>query len=387
MKFCLSFLINVFAVAFSFGQSTKNQEDLDFLYSKIVKLPSYKNQFSNKEKTGFKQKYNSLKVGIGSNNDLDLFMKLYALIAPVNDNHLGFYTNPKSDVKIFLNSTPLSINKDSLLKAAILKPENSVEGIYKVGNGQFVIDKVSYWYKVYSIENDKLKQFALLKETGINHFDYIFNFPNGILMLDRNVAYLNKRLTRTPFKKYKINDFANIAQTVERFVFKKVSNNLSYLRLGSFNASDKDLVVSNLFYNKIKDSLLTKNIIVDLRDNGGGAFKTSRVYLKILKQFKGKIHIIINNNTASNAEQFILKLKDDNNVVLYGETTKGMIAYGSNRGTTLKLPSGRFVFYPTDMNATKQHIKLENVGIKPDVLLNPFSKDWIEQVMDKIDVK
>lgn len=387
MKIFLSLILSLLVVTFTYGQSIENQQDLDFLYSKIIKLPSYKDQFNKKEKDNFKQKLDSLKLGTQDDSDLEFYLKLYSLLEPIKDNHLGLYSNPELGKKIYINSIPLKINRDSLLNIASQKPENSVEGLYKLSGDQFIIIKDADFYKILSLKNEKITQFALLRETAPNHFDFIFNDAKGIIILGRNYSYSNKRLTNTPFKKYLENDYVNIQEKAEKFGFKKINDTLTYLRLGTFDTSNENLATSTKFYSRIKDSLQAKHIIVDLRNNGGGGFKTSRVYLKLLKRHQGNIHIIINKNTVSNAEQFALKFKGYKNATLYGETTKGTIAYGNNSGTTFTLPSGRFVFYPTDMNTKKKYLQLENIGIKPDVLLDPFSKDWVEQVIDKINGK
>ena len=386
MKFFLSFLFSVLAVAFTFGQSTKNRQDLDFLYLKIVKLPSYKDQFSKKEKNNFKQKLDNLKIGIESDSDFELFLKLYSLVTSIKDNHLSLYANPESKNKINFNTEIFGLNLDSLKQIVKNKSDKSVEGIYKTGNYELLIYKDFEFFKLLNIKGAKPSVVGFLKETQPNHFDFISS-KNGLIYSSRNLVYINSRLSGTPFKKYELKDFVNIYPNEDEFQFKKINKNISYLRLGSFATFNENIVVSNKFYNRIKDSLITKNIIVDLRENGGGGFKTSKVYLNLLKSYKGKIHLIVNNFTISNAEQFVNELQNRTNVMIYGETTKGTIAYGNNRGTNFTLPSGRFVFYPTDMNARKRDLKFENVGVSPDVLLDPFLKDWVEQVMDKIDGK
>ena len=114
-----------------------------------------------------------------------------------------------------------------------------------------------------------------------------------------------------------------------------------------------------------------------MRNNGGGGYKTSRQFITFLKNFQGKVYIIQNGSTVSNAEQFIITLKEKEHIKTLGETTKGTITYGSNYGKTLTLPSNRFLFYPTDMRGLKKELAFESIGIKPDITLNPFKDDWI----------
>jgi C-terminal processing protease CtpA/Prc len=107
-------------------------------------------------------------------------------------------------------------------------------------------------------------------------------------------------------------------------------------------------------------------------------------FIAFLKKYKGKICLLQNGYTISNAEQFIIDLKDNKNVTTLGETTKGTITYGSNVSKTLTLPSKRFLFYPTDMNGRAKDLAYESIGIKPDVALDAFSEDWITQTLNYI---
>jgi C-terminal processing protease CtpA/Prc len=234
-----------------------------------------------------------------------------------------------------------------------------------------------------NIKSDKPTVVAFLKETEPNHFDFISN-RNGAIYTFRNLVYINKRLSSTPYKKYEGKDFVSIPSSEEKYQFRRLNQKTDYLRLGTFSSNNKKIAIATSFYESIKDSLTAKNVIVDLRDNTGGGFKTSQQFIKLLKKHMGNIHILVNNFTVSNAEQFVNELKDKSNVTTYGETTRGTLCYGNNRGTSYTLPSNRFVFYPTDMKARKKDLPFESIGSAPDVELNPFSGDWIKQTLDLI---
>jgi hypothetical protein len=76
----------------------------------------------------------------------------------------------------------------------------------------------------------------------------------------------------------------------------------------------------------------------------------------------------------------MLELKRLNNVNTLGHQTKGMLSYGSNYGKTEKLPSGKIVIYPTDMNNGSELLQYEDYGINPDIILKD-DMDWIQQVI------
>lgn len=102
---------------------------------------------------------------------------------------------------------------------------------------------------------------------------------------------------------------------------------------------------------------------------------------KALKLYRGKIYVLINNGTLSQAEIFTLKMVKLKNVTLVGQTTKGMLAYGSNYGKTITLPSGNFKYYPTDMRNSNKLLAYEGVGINPEIFLKN-DQHWIDQILE-----
>lgn len=158
---------------------------------------------------------------------------------------------------------------------------------------------------------------------------------------------------------------------------------MQYIYFGSFSNANDNVKAFKAFYSKYKNSFTAQHIIVDLRSNGGGNSKWSDPFLKLLRKSKAKIYVITNQFTASNGEQFTLKLKDKLNAVHLGQTTYGVIAYGINYSYTYNTPSGKFTILPTDMNYHK-YIAYEGYGIAPDITLN-FDKDWIVQTLQLIE--
>jgi C-terminal processing protease CtpA/Prc len=92
---------------------------------------------------------------------------------------------------------------------------------------------------------------------------------------------------------------------------------------------------------------------------------------------------LLNNETLSQAEILTLQLKKLKNVTTIGQTTKGMLTYGSNYGKRERLPSGRFEIYPTDMKGNAKLLQYEDYGINPDIFLRD-DRDWIEQTVEII---
>jgi C-terminal processing protease CtpA/Prc len=137
------------------------------------------------------------------------------------------------------------------------------------------------------------------------------------------------------------------------------------------------------FYDGVKDSVTSKRLIVDLRNNGGGGYKASGNFITMLQKYAmngGKIYIMVNNRTMSDAERFTIRLKGFDNVKVFGENTNGTIAYGNNTGRSDTLQSRKYRLYITDMPDQRNYVEYEDIGFTPDVLLNP-DKEWISQTL------
>jgi C-terminal processing protease CtpA/Prc len=181
-------------------------------------------------------------------------------------------------------------------------------------------------------------------------------------------------------------DYVNLPKNVPAFQFNQIDNSTQYLQIKHFSANPKQMALSESFHERIKDSLTAPNLIVDLRNNDGGAEKVSKKFLTLLKDYsrRGNIYILINYNTQSQGEIFTLELKELANVKVLGQTTMGKITYGSNYGTRQRLPSNKFEVYITDMKGTgKGLLAYESIGIKPDIEFHNQS-DWIGQVLGVI---
>jgi C-terminal processing protease CtpA/Prc len=173
-----------------------------------------------------------------------------------------------------------------------------------------------------------------------------------------------------------------IPDTVKKFYTYKINSSTRYVRLGDFMVNASNMKISKTFFNELKSSMNEKTILLDLRNNNGGGFMISKPFLKLFKKYsKGnEIKVLINRNTVSNSEQFVIRLKKCKNVTLYGEGTKGMVTYGSNYGKQIPLNSKGLFVYPTDMRGFKKDLHYETVGMQPDVYLSK-DIDWIEQVL------
>ena len=362
----------------AFAQQDQNQQDLDALYQAIQKMPSYKKLL--KGDANYQRLYEEVKGKVKDADEKTTFKQLSRLIYPINDNHLNFYRTPDSTLKSAYVTLPINI--DSLKKQLALKDKNELEGIYYMGDydfGLYTTDQQHY--KLVLLKNGILMSEII--KTPYGGYDCVqYGGRNVPYQLIKNVRLINGQLIGTPFMKSKEKKFSVLARSAENFEYKTLDEETDYLRLSSFNADNANIKKSEEFFKTIDGRLAAKYLIVDLRNNSGGAYKTSQKFIDLLKKYKGKIFILQNAQTVSNAEQVIIALKGQKNITTLGEQSKGMITFGSNYGKTVLLPSGRFTFYPTDMTGVDRDFAHESKGVDPDVLLDPYKSDWIEQTLE-----
>lgn len=361
------------------AQEEKNVADLDFLYQAIQQTPSYKDQL--KGDKNYQQLYEDLRKDLKTNDEFDVYKKLYKLIAPIKDNHFGFYKI--ADTTLKPNPLKLNINVDSLKHRLKDNPITNLEGIYKSGNQEVaVFAKNKEEIYVFHLESKTIMGF--LFKTPHQSLDYISlqNSNRGFVLL-RNLKFTNGNFRQLNLYRTDKPIFNNLAEGKDNFEFKHLTNDVDYLRLSSFYSSNTNIAIATKFFVSVKDSIHAPNLIVDVRNNSGGGFRTSQQFINFLGRYKGKVFILQNEKTASNAEKFIVRLKENKNVTTLGETTVGTLTYGSNYGKTLSFPNHKFYFYPTDSSG-KIDFKYENVGIVPQVILDPFTEDWILQSLKYI---
>lgn len=416
MRIVLVVVFYLFAIA-SNGQINTYLEDLAALKFVLQKTPSYKSQIKGDKQALFNSLYERLASDTTSNpHSFKYFYNLSQLIFPLKDNHLGFYQiavydNFKNKERIdsfigtkeFLDYPTFHINIDSLKNVLAKRPADSVEGIYNYGRFYSVglFKRVDKEYVGVIIDSDvnlwRKGQVAIhLYEYAPNLFKAIYGHPlSKIFILQTNEKYRNQSLVNSYFyssysldiysKQHRTVDYVNLSKNSSKFELKSINGDIQYLLLRSFQRHSITTQQSKNFYDSIKNVLTAKTLILDLRNNEGGATKESRKYLRLLKKFtrNGNLYVLLNNGTLSQAEIFILQLKKLKTVTTVGQTTKGMLAYGSNYGKRERLPSGRFEIYPTDMKGNAKLLQYEDYGITPDIILRD-DRDWIEQTVEII---
>ena len=388
--------------------------DLTALKSILQKTPSYKAQIKGDNLAYYTNLFNRLSAdSLNHTSDYQYFYHLSQLVFPLRDNHIGFhqvtdykhFQNKETieyfiTTKAFLDYPRININIDSLKITLEKRPANSIEGIYHY-------DK---FYSVGLFKNSDKEYIGVVVDSDINLWQvgqmamYLYEYQPNVykaiyghpltksFILQPVEKYRNQSLVNSYFytsyspaiysKDIQQVDHVNLPRDASKFAFKNINSTTQYLRIRSFQLNRATVLESGHFYDSIKNALTAPNLILDLRNNEGGSKKASKNYYKLVKKYskRGQVYVLLNNGTLSRAEIFTLQLNKLKNVTTLGQTTKGMLTYGSNYGKREKLPSGKFEVYPTDMKGSANLLQYEDKGIDPDIFLNSNS-DWIDQVV------
>jgi len=406
MKNSATLLIVFLLVSFNINAQSETCDcklDLDFVVEKIKKMPSYKKQIKNQKLIEFNATYNQLVSKMKQPISLiDCFQLLQEQLMIVNDIHANIYFEKKfltketiedetklSEFKIsdiFKNHPKTNRNLRELEIELAQKPASSLEGIYNYRD----IQKIGIYLSGNSKDLIGVVLESSVDNWGVGEIRFYATHTAGnkYNVFDYNITTRSPSMTKSlSFENGRLWSYKKVGNTLnhefapkenEDLEFKQLTNNVQYLYFGNFSNRNKKAFKS--FYKEVKGKLTAKNVIVDLRNNGGGNKKLSDPFLKLLKG--RRIFIITNSFTVSNAEQFTVKLKKLKGATHLGQVTMGAISYGMNYGYDYPTPSGFFRILPTDMDFHK-FIKYEGKGITPDIALS-FDKDWIEQTLEII---
>jgi peptidase S41-like protein len=330
----------------------------------------------------------------------------------------------------------IKIDTAALIPSLKSRPHPKVEGLYTSSSGILI--------GILETKPDTyigivLRQYSLLdvghillefKKSGNNTFNCVFH--TGLLAMNfqnafKEVEIKNGQIPGIGF--FKID--TQTAADSTPYSFRELDDSTNYIMLKSFERS----LIQELdsFYNSIDSIVQTKPyLIIDLRDNGGGAeacylslmkyiytrplqvdnvdvwvspdnikryeevhytqklidrMKAARPFI-FIPQTEGemerwtmdgtiypkKVAVIFNNKTGSAAEGMITYCTQSSKVITLGENSGGYIGYGDMMTTSI--PCGKYLLRST---TTRYHnnAKYEFVGISPMYNLQG-KEDWIE---------
>lgn len=363
----------------------KNCDCLDELdnTSKLIKnSKSYKTQI---KKAAIEIDFKIWKEGIKEeivNDSLSNFFcvgYLQKYISFINDRHNEIYFVPDK----------ISSSVPTYTKAidTTLKNNDEISGIYYAGSDKILVKKEndSVWYGINLKSNSdvwtKGKIRLRINKTKNDKFELFEFYKNGLLFYQKNINISNGRIYSTFWNK-KGKYFFN-KNHKENFVYDQINPSFDYIGIKTLNRTNSLIKEANKFYENNLDKLEKENLIIDLRNNGGGSINQAKTLLKSLKRNNAiqRIYVLINFKTASASELTALRLKEDKRTILVGENSRGMLEYGyGNQSFSTKTNCSEFEVVLSTEHNNSNLSKYEYIGIEPDFKLNNDT-DWVDQIM------
>ncbi len=398
--FLVLFICSLISNAYSQNEECNCMTDLKFLDEKIRKTPAYK-----VNKKAYSTSYSEVLKEVKSSRTIfDCHYLLNKLLMALNDNHSKVYgIEPGATKDITLNPESFSefkkselfntypkpnINLDSLEALLSTKSIAEIEGIYKKEDYMTIgvyRNQNNYNAIILNSESDVWQVGEIMYTLIPFGSDYLLSI-GGSLTSKRLIAH-TERLENgffyfMGFQKDSSQTNHSIKTLSDSTYYRiDLSDETTYIKIGSFNSWNPILSKAEKFYMSLDGNLNTPNLIVDLRNNGGGGERNSNILFKLLRDYvkRNRIYVLVNHRTLSNAEQFAQKLSALKNSQLFGTRTNGTLAYEIKNGN-YNLPCGNFVAVLTSKKHS-DYLEFESKGIKPDVTFN-IDKDWLLQLDD-----
>ncbi|MCX2476303.1 S41 family peptidase [Pedobacter sp. MC2016-05] len=253
--------------------------------------------------------------------------------------------------------------------------------------------------------------------------------PNGIWQkMDNEESYIEVKTST-----YSVN---------KKFIYKQVKEDIYYLGIPSFNTDARsfDSIIVNQIIPHLEENKIT-HLIIDLRNNVGGnssflslmrfAYEkpfsipgdflfaspkliqnyeisrnstrqailpklranlggfvqrdSLRIMLKENYRYPKTISIIVNENSASSSEYFLLLAKHSTKVKLYGRHTAGTLDYSELLGPEKLSCEGYSLMRPTTKSYWTDTSPIDNKGILPDIDLSFYpDNEWVDIILDKL---
>lgn len=327
---------------------------------------------------------------INARNELEYKLTVLELIARVHDTHANIWGwNNTLQRNKGLKYTPLKIR--------FVENKAVVSNYYdKVLGEQTGLFKGDIIEKIDNQTVDEIIKRKLKYSPASNYTTQLRNIARNLLRTNDSiikVEYIHDRKSETTklktYSSNKINIFKNIQR--KDTCFKFINKDIAYLYLGTIKSKYLPQIMQ-----EIKD---TKGLIIDLRcypaefvvfSLGGYLMPTSIEFVKFTKgkitspgyfvftkslkvgdqkenYYKGKIVILINETTQSQAEYTTMAFKVAPKAIVIGSTTAGADGDVSKfylPGGIMTMISGIGIYYP-DGGETQR------VGIIPDIELKP----------------
>jgi len=392
--------------------------DLTSLHDMIKETASYK-----MSKSVYLKSYDEAqKLVQEANSDYECYLLLAELLLTLNDNHGRLYGADKGATEeIRGNQTQLdkfkqselyrayprsSLSLDSLEAALSKSKADDIEGIYHLPDqlslGLYHDVSKGHYIAIVLQSNNAMWNPGETIYTFIPYVDVLGSSltPSGAdgyllgvggsLSSKRLISYTERidhgTFLTMGFRKDSSEKYQ--ARSIHRdttYLRRDISDDITYIKAGSFSSWHPTLGEADRFYASLQGNISAPHLIIDLRDNSGGGDRNSDGLRRIIKEHvkTGKVYLITNHTTVSNAEQFTLAVAEGKNCTVLGHRTNGTLTYEIKGTIGGVLSCDRYLV----QLASKKHgkyLQYESRGVQPDVILDMHS-EWVDQVIYYID--
>lgn len=228
---------------------------------------------------------------IKAKSDIECTQIIYQWLKFFRSGHFSISLNESKNSLQDSNNLPVEIPKNWETEKVDLKKfekyinskkELDLEGIWEYGSYKIGIKKINEEYKGFIIKSDVIEwklnevKFKISNDLKSGTF-YMRNKTSEDLkkieIYGKNYLLLNdvmlKRVSPIYETEKEIVDFLK-SQSSQKPYLEQLNNSTIFLRIPSFNGSEKSTIDSVLIANKNKLES-TENLIIDLRNNGGGS--------------------------------------------------------------------------------------------------------------------
>ena len=282
----LVFVSSLITNVYSQDENCSCKTDLAFLDSKVRKTPAYKIN-----KKTYETSYSKIVKEVTSINSIfDCHTLLNELLISLNDNHSRIYSIDSGVTdQVNSNSEKLSefkkselynaypkpnIDLDSLQSVLNTKTKKNIEGIYYRENYMTIgvyKNKDNYKAIILDSESDVWQKGEIMYTLIPFGDDYLLNIGGGITS-KRLIAY-TERIENGFFyfmgfqKDMAQKNYATKTPSKDTYKREELSNEITYLKIGSFNSWNPTLANAEKFYKSLEGSLNKIHLIIDLRNN------------------------------------------------------------------------------------------------------------------------
>jgi hypothetical protein len=376
-----TYLIVLLICNSGYTQDCDCEKDFIQLNQLLRKTPAFKDN-----KASYENIYEYIKPMIANtSSDYECLVLLNKLALGLNDNHINVF-GMEGENGPEIQQTKIDL--DSLSQKLKTKPFSAIEGIYELPK-----------YVTLGVYKEEEKYVGVILKSELSNWKAgeimytLLPFGEDLLLAifgqqkSRRIVAVSERIKHGMFlklglkKDLETKPWHLAPERDSLFIRRELNVETTYIKTGSFSSFYPKLSDAEAFYVTLKNTLTKNNLIVDLRDNTGGGERNSNILLEILNSYaqQNNLYVLINHNTASNAEQFTIKLSQLPNTKILGDRTQGTLTYELRKNISNNLGCGKFVAIMTSKRH-KEYLEFESKGVEPDVLLN-YNEDWIGQTV------